>query len=242
MYVIIYSVFILTLYTLILYLGVRKSIKEVKEQLGYLKNVVSVVEELKNLIIPEEEILMLEDKGANKNTRTSETMVAAGPRPVVNRLSLTDLVTTKPTDENYEEVMDLLAEVAQHTYSDYKFFIARSQDETTDPNFIQIVSHSSELPGLHKRIFAKSVNYGLEMPELQKRFAARIARNEVIDLGEGIEVILNDGTEVPPTGVSPINKGLDGGEIAFIITFIQKGNLDKWIENTFPAQEDEANG
>lgn len=199
---------------------------------------------------------MLEDKGNYKSVRASQ-MYGQGTsldgiaiecpeehRPLTNKLSLSGLLTQKPTNENYEEVMDILAEIARKTYEDYKFFIARSPDETTETNFIQIACPYGEMPDLHRKVFALAINYGLDMQELQSRFAQRIEENKVIDIGDEAVVILNDGTNIPPTGVSQINKGLEGGEITFIISFIQKANLEAYLKNTFPEPDlvDAGNG
>lgn len=171
----------------------------------------------------------------------SYTRLQKEAEKVKNELTLTDLVTRKPTEAEYDEIISLLTTLAKQTYEEYKFFIARSTDETKQPNFLQIVSHSSEAPELHKLIFAKAVNYGIDMQVLQGKFAQHIALNQVVDLGEGTVVILDDNSPSAPTGVSPINSGLEGGEIAFIISFIKSENYKEWHENTFPKEEEDTN-
>lgn len=158
---------------------------------------------------------------------------------LTNELTLTDLIEQEPTEENYEEVVGLLTELANRTYKDYKFLIAKSKDETKEANFLQIVSNWNEQPTLHKLIFSKSIDYGIDMQELQKRVANEIADNNLIELGEGVKVIVDDGTGQLPTGVSPINSGLEGGEIAFIISFVHKNNYKEFMENAFPKKEEE---
>ena len=154
-----------------------------------------------------------------------------------NKLSLSDLLTRKPSDKEYQEVVELLAQLAKETYEEFKFLFAKSPDETDQPHFLQIISNSTEKPELHKLIFAKGLEYGLDMKELQKRFAQYVAENNVIELGEDVVVITDDGTNQPPTGVSPINNGLEGGEICFIVSFMKKENYPKWAEKTFKKEE-----
>jgi hypothetical protein len=151
-----------------------------------------------------------------------------------NRLTLTDLVTVKPTDDNYDELVDLLTELASATYEEYKFFIAKSSDETKAAHFMQITSQYSEYPELHQLIFARAIEYGIDMRELQKRFAQAVEAGKVIDLGENAVVILEDGTPQLATGVSPIQSGFEGSEITFIISFIKKENHDEWAKNNLP--------
>lgn len=234
MYVIILSVTSLLLYTLVIAVGYYKSHKR-PEEINPVAAVKRVVSELK--INLQEDVKL--DKGNYKNTRSSEMgkPIEGGYEGFTNKLSLTDLIKTEPTDDNYDEVIDLLTELAQKTYKDYKFFIARSQNEVDEPHFVQIVSHPSEQPTLHKKIFSRSMNYNLDMKELQARFADHVAQNKVIDLGEGVVVITDDGTNQLPTGVSPINNGLEGAEIAFIITFVSEENFKGWFNNTFGETE-----
>jgi hypothetical protein len=237
-YVIIYTILFLTIYTIVIATGYYKSVQEHRRVFRYLEDLKSVITEIKNIVIHKEEKTMKEERNKEfKFELTPEGRRIIEAQTVKNKLSLADLITTKPTEENYEEIMALLTEVAQKTYEQYKFFIARSQDETEQPNFLQIVSHSSELPELHKLIFSRAVNYGIDMQELQKRFAHRIAENKVIDIGEDAIVIVDDNTNQLPTGVSPINSGLEGGEITFIISFMKKDNFGKWFDNTFSKDE-----
>lgn len=151
-----------------------------------------------------------------------------------NQLTLTDLLTVKPTEENYTELVELLSELALSTYEDYKFFIAKSSDETQAAHFMQITSQYSDFGELHKLIFARAIDYGIDMRELQQRFAQAVADGKVIELGEDVVVIINDGTPQLATGVSPIQSGFEGSEITFIISFIKKENYTEWAKNNLP--------
>jgi hypothetical protein len=198
-----------------------------------------VLNELKDIIIKEEKS-MLQDKGSYKSGRESE-MIDFKPEPSKlveeDKLTISDLVTTEPTTEDYEEVEKMLATLARQTFDLYNFLIAKSSDETKESHFLQLVSHFSEDPELHKAIFKKAVETNIDIPTLQKRFGKKIARGEVLPLGNDIVVITDDGTGQPPTGVSPINRGLEGGEIAFIVSFVKKENHVAWLENTFGENE-----
>jgi hypothetical protein len=157
-----------------------------------------------------------------------------------NKLSLTDLLTVKPTEANYEELVELLTELALSTYEDFKFFIAKSSDETKAAHFMQITSHYDDFAELHKLIFARAIEYGIDMRELQRRFAQAVADDKVIDLGEEVVVIIDDGTPQLATGVSPIQSGFEGSEITFIISFIKEENYDQWAKNNLPQPPQEA--
>lgn len=157
-----------------------------------------------------------------------------------NETTLTGLLTKEPTEENYDEVVDILAELAERTYKDYKFLIAKSSDETQQGHFLQITHNYDEDPETHKKLFSKAMDYGVNQRELQQKFAERVANGDVLPLGDGVTVIINDGTGQLATGVSPINSGLENGEITFIVTFVQNKNYEKWAENNLPS-EDESN-
>lgn len=156
-----------------------------------------------------------------------------------NTLTLTDLITRKATEEQYTEVADLLIELFRKAYDEDSYFLAKSPDEHDQANFLQIVSHSSEQPELHKKIFNRGMHYGIEMPTLLKVFAKKVEQGELIGLGEDAVVILDDNTGNPPTGVSPINSGVQGGEISCIISFIKLSNYAGWHENHFPKEDEE---
>jgi hypothetical protein len=236
MYDIILIVTSVTLYTVILSLGYRQSVKEYRRALSVVTILQEVVQEIKDILNKEEKGMEgFNERGPRK--ATFEETVRHKAKHAKNLLTLTQLLTNKPTPRHYEELVDLLTKLAKKTYQEYKFLIAKSTDETKDPNFLQIVSNSKDEPELHKIIFVKAIEYGIDMRELQKRFAERVALGKVITLGENAVVITDDGTGNPPTGVSPINNGLEGGEICFIISFIKAENYEEWHKNTFPEEE-----
>lgn len=147
----------------------------------------------------------------------------------INIMSLSDLINRKPTDEEYEEILGLIVELIRDTYADYKFMIAKAE-KPTDTNFLQIESRFEEAPEMHEKIFRKAIDYGIEMRVLQEKFAERVAAGGVIDLGEDVVVITDDGEYSLPTGISPINSGVEGGVIRAIITFIHKDHYDEWYK------------
>lgn len=210
-------------YTLILLLGVRSALKEKEDNEVYIKQIQSIVEEITLLIKNEEELNM------NKEENTK----------VENELTLSDLLNQEPKEDDYDEIIDILTELAQKVYSEYKFLIAKSPNEKEQANFLQLVSNWAEEPETHKLVFSKAIDYNIDTPTLQKKFAEKVASGEVIDLGKDVVVITDDGTPQPPTGVSPINSGLEGGEIAFIISFIHKDNLDEWKKNNGLTSKEE---
>ncbi|AXH71092.1 hypothetical protein BSP38_050 [Bacillus phage BSP38] len=183
------------------------------------------------------------DKGSYKNTRDSEYIKnlwhmtdGLEEKGQGKGLTLSHIINQEPTEENYAEVIDLLATLAKAAFNDYKFLIAKSQDEAKDTNFLQVVSQYAEAPELHKEIFTKSINYNIDMKVLVEKFAARVAQGDVFPLGDDVVVITDDGSGQLPTGVSPINSGLEHGEIAFIVSFIKKENLEAFKAEHFPKE------
>lgn len=194
-----------------------------------------VFNEIKFMMINKEEIDSM-DKGAYKNARTSEfvTSPMVHDIKVVKAPTLTQLLTVKPTEDDYERILEKLIKLFKLTYNEYKFYVAKSSDETQAPNFLQVTSPAIEYPELHRDIFKMAVNTGMDMLTLQKKFAEKVAEGKVADLGNGVVVILNDNTPQLPTAVSPIQSGLEGSEISFIISFMKAENFDSWYANTFP--------
>lgn len=177
------------------------------------------------------------DKGNYKNVNAStylEKEVMGSLAVMPKAPTLTDLLIAQPTDEDYEKALELLIQLFKLTYNDYKFLLAKSSDETKAPNFLQVTSPATEYPELHKEIFKMGVNTNIDMLTLQKKFAAKAAEGKVVDLGDNAVIIINDNTPQLPTAVSPIQSGLEGSEITFIISFMKAENFDKWYANTFP--------
>lgn len=236
------------LYTAILLIGYIKAMERAQEEAETEENirilVKDIFDELKNTI----------ERGEDSMTEKKDKLVAEGMltvdgqaalyMPVVkpeikNHMSLTDLVTNKAEDRHYDVVVELLTSLARKTYQDYKFFIAKSEDETKDYNFLQVVSKYEDDPYTHKLIFSKGVEHGLDSAELSRRFAEYAKEGNVLRLGGEVVILTEDGTGQSPTGVSPISNGLEGSEIAFIFGFIQKKNYDEWYKNTFPQKDEE---
>ncbi|AFQ96323.1 putative membrane protein [Bacillus phage vB_BceM_Bc431v3] len=243
------------LYTVILFIGYIKAVERVQEEAETEENirilVKDIFEEVKNTIERGEDNMTetnmvdkrkpFEAEGSlwvDGTTQGGFLMPLIKPE-IKNTLTLKDLVTRKPTYDNYTEVVELLAELAKKTFTDFKFYIAKSDDETKDYNFVQVVSKYEDDPYTHKLIFSKGVEYGLDSAELSRRFAYHVSEGNVLPLGEGMKILLEDGTGQCPTGVSPITNGLEGTEIAFIFGFIQEKNYDSWKENTFPKKDEE---
>lgn len=172
-------------------------------------------------------------------TETGTVYAPVYKSKTVNELTLTQLLTNEPTDEDYQTVIELLTDLFQKRYQDYKFLIAKSPDEVNDrPHLLQVQSNFEEDPYLHKLIFAKCMDANLDMQELSKRFADYAAKGHVVDLGEDAVIIIDDGTGLAATGVSPINSGLEDSAITYIFGFIKKSNWEAWHEKTFPKTED----
>lgn len=236
------------LYTVILIIGYLKAMERVQEEAETEENirilVKDIFDELKNTI----------ERGEDSMTEKKDKLVAEGMltvdgqaalyMPVVkpeikNTLTLEQVVTREPTDDNYAEVIGLLTDLVRKTYRDFKFFVAKSDDETKDYNFLQVVSKYEDDPYAHKLIFSKGIEYGIDMAELSKRFAEYAEEGNVLPLGDNVVLLTNDGTGQSPTGVSPITNGLEGSEIAFIFGFIQEENYDEWHKNAFPQEDEE---
>ncbi|ANH50706.1 hypothetical protein BCPG3_034 [Bacillus phage BCPG3] len=210
-------------YTLVLFFGVKKSVKDVKEEVKYSASIKKALSKLS--------YITNEIKGDDNMTKL-DTQVEG----VQNKLSLTELITRKASLTHYSEVVELVTKLVRNRYENYQFTIYPATDET-QPNFIQIVSNWHDDPELHKLIFAKGIEYGIEMEELQKHFRKHIENGHVFDLGPDVVVITDDGSNSAPTNLSPINTGLEGSEVAVIVSFIEKAKYAGWVDKTFPLEE-----
>ncbi|ASR79001.1 hypothetical protein AARONPHADGERS_68 [Bacillus phage AaronPhadgers] len=211
-------------YTLVLFFGVKKSVKEHKEEVRYsdsIKKAIGKLSEIKNEI-----------KGDDNMTKL-DTKVEG----IKNTMSLTDIVSRKASVTQYGEVIDLVAQLIKNRFENYQFTLYPSTDEEKVPHFIQIVSNWHDDPELHKTIFAKGMDYGVDMKMLQDMFRQHIADGHVIDLGGDVVVVTDDGTNSSPTNLSPIQTGLEGSEVAVIISFVKKEHYKEWVKNTFEEEE-----
>ncbi|AQN32620.1 hypothetical protein BCP12_220 [Bacillus phage BCP12] len=247
------------LYSAILFAGYIRSRNHHRENRKTMQSLKEIVEEVLSEVkhtIRREEIQMTNEKNngklctddlkvlkatAESTAEATETGVFYIPEykvAPVNELTLTQLLTTEPTDEDYQTVVELLTDLFQKRYQEYKFLIAKSPDEIDRPHLLQVQSNFEEDPYLHKLIFAKCMNANLDMTELSKRFADYAVKGNVIDLGEDAVIIVDDGTGLAATGVSPINSGLEDSAITYILGFIKKSNWAAWHEKAFPKTED----
>lgn len=219
-------VVLLFIYTMIVVFGFKKSIREHKEDTDYTASIKGALDALSEI-----------KDNLRRDNKMTEVKVPT------NKLSLTDLVSRKATITEYGEIIDLLTKLAKNRYENFQFTFYPAQDEDTQAHFMQVVSNWHEDVELHKTIFAKGIEYGVEMPMLRKLFAEHVRAGHVVDLGADVMVITDDGTGNPPTGVSSINSGLEGSEIAFIIAFVKKAHYKEWCKNNFPDdQEDKKQG
>ncbi|QEG13568.1 hypothetical protein MARVELLAND_37 [Bacillus phage vB_BspM_MarvelLand] len=239
------------LYSAILFAGYIRSRNHHRENRKTMQSLKEIVEEVLSEVkhtIRREEIQMTNEKKNDelkvdgeiylKTEKSATLYMPAYQVALVNELTLTQLVTVQPTDEDYQTVVELLADLFQKRYQEYKFLIAKSPDEIDRPHLLQVQSNFEEDPYLHKLIFAKCMNTNLDMNELSKRFADYAVKGNVIDLGEDAVIIVDDGTGIPTTGVSPVNSGLEDSAITYILGFIKKSNWAEWHEKAFPKTED----
>jgi len=155
-----------------------------------------------------------------------------------SELTLTGLLTYAPTAEDYTHVVDMLVKLAKNRVAEDRVLIHKSTNEVEIANLIQVISNWSEDPELHKEIFSYAFRKNMDMRVIQGLFAQQAAMGNVIALGDNAIVITDDFTGNPPTNVSPINSGLEGSEICFLISFIKKENYDAWRKENEPKEEE----
>lgn len=153
-------------------------------------------------------------------------------------LTLATLIHKKAVDSEYAEVVDLLAHLAKSTFQNYNFLIQKSTDETKEPHFMQLRSAFHESPHVHKQIFEKSIDYGIDYDVLVQKFNDKLKAGEIISCGDDVVIITDDGTGMPASGVSQINSGIEGGEIGFNVSFVSAKNYDAWAANNLKQEED----
>lgn len=156
--------------------------------------------------------------------------------------TLKEVVTAQPTEEDYEDVLVLLAALVRITYNNYKFALYKSPDETERENFLRIDCPYEEHKWLHDKIFKQTIKKGLDMKILQEKFADAAIAGDILELGEGITILKHDSGGRLMTSVSPINSGLEGSEITFIFSFVQTENYEAWKKNHFKEEVEGESG
>jgi hypothetical protein len=228
-------------YTLLLGIGITiAAIREKREREAYRKFASVLVGELKELLHEEE--FTMENSRKHEEGKFSVQNGLLGyceAKEEPKELTLTDMLAAEPTDEDYDVALNILTRLAQRTYGDYKFYIAKSQDEPKQAHFLQMSSYFEENADLHKALFKKAIDTNIDQLELSKRFAQRVADGTVLPLGDDVAVIIVDGTNQLTTGVSAVNSGLEGSEIRFNVSFLQKKNLEEWEANNLKKEEKE---
>ncbi|WNO29786.1 hypothetical protein [Bacillus phage SDFMU_Pbc] len=211
---------LVTTYTVVVLGGFYSAARKARRAASIYKAVlVQMISEIKD-------ILKEEDTMTNPLTPKKES------------LTLATLIHKKAVDSEYTEVVDLLAHLAKTTFENYNFLIQKSTDETKDAHFMQLRSAFHESPHLHKQIFEKSIDYGIDYDVLVQKFNDKLRAGEIITCGEDVVIITDDGTGMPASGVSQINSGIEGGEISFNVSFVSAKNYDAWAEENLKKDED----
>jgi hypothetical protein len=233
---VILGIVIILLYTFLVIVGYVKATKEYKRLNKYFVSLYTFLGDLRSTITKEDDLM---DFTANEKNMgmanigasgASNTTITVKSPPL---LTLTSLIDRKATESEYTEVINLLVTLMRNAFYNYKFFIAKSSDDTQQPHFMQIISAYDENKTIHQDIFQKSMVYGVDMRTLQEKFATLVQEGKVVDLGDNVAVLINDGdgTNQLATSVSPINSGLEGSEITFIVSYVRKTSLDEFKKN-----------
>lgn len=130
---------------------------------------------------------------------------------LINTKSLTELLTTEPTEADYQLFIHVLAEVIQQEYKNYRFL-------RQDPSPTDKLSGHCLIFNIHRdlnlssfnRLFKLTVDRGLKDIDIHNYFVDAVVNGKILDLGGA--VIVQD-----ETGVSSI---LQGDSIRVIITFM----------------------
>lgn len=233
MYVIIITVGAFLAYTGIMLLALYQIVRRDREKLNVQLEVLNVVKELKQTINQEEK--SMKKDGIESILMEQEEFTCY--------LTLTDLITRKPEKRHYEEVVELLIELFKEAYANYNYTIHKSPDDTKIAHFLSIQSHFSQNPKLHKKLFKEAVDNNLDMQELNEHFVKAVVEGRVINLGDNVEIILEDGVQGGyATGVSPINTGLGSAEIVFNISCVSKDSYEEWRSFNFPEESEKEEG
>jgi predicted DNA-binding protein len=228
-------------YTFLLAVGVVMAVRTAKRQKELLTEAIeNIINELHDIVHKEDIMGNLKKNDGYKNISSSQYIDVDGVagKEKSDDLTLTGILTNKPTEEDYKYVLGLLVELARNAFKDYQFLIAKSDDEAEQAHHLQLISVHEEYPTTHKAIFRHAVRTNMDMNVLRARFAELAASGEVLDLGDNVVVITDDGTGNPPTGVQPINMGLEGGQVRFNFEFVLTENYEAWWENHFSKEEE----
>ncbi|AGB62629.1 hypothetical protein [Bacillus phage phiAGATE] len=211
-------------YTVVILGGLYAAINKARRTAGAYKEVLfQMISEIKDIIKEE-------DKMTHPLTQ-KDTLTQKEP------LTLATLIHKKAVDSEYAEVVDLLAHLAKTTFENYNFLIQKSPDETKEAHFMQLRSAFHESPQVHKHIFEKSIDYGIDYDVLVQKFNDKLRTGEIISCGEDVVIITDDGTGMPASGVSQINSGIEGGEISFNVSFVSAKNYEAWAETNIKKDE-----
>jgi hypothetical protein len=167
-----------------------------------------------------------------------EIIIEEDERMTKNTMSLTEFLEQEPTEENYQEVNNLLSKLCNKLYKDFKYLINVSPkgQEADHYNLLQLVSPYHEDPELHRELFAKVVTYKLDYETMRDKFIESVKAGDVVELGDNVVVLDDDGYGDPPTGVTPIISGIEGSEIAFNIGFVHKKHYEAWKEKNLTKE------
>lgn len=146
--------------------------------------------------------------------------------------SLEHILTAQPTKEDYKYIVEQIAEVLKPMYENYQFRYYPTSDETQMAHGLSFQFTRADNPEAYDNMFQRTMSTRAQMPGIREEFQRAVRDEEIIPVGEGIEIVgLTDEENSQPTGISPINSGVEGDFVQVMIAFIQKKNSPEYWEN-----------
>lgn len=156
---------------------------------------------------------------------------------IENTNTLTDLITTVPTDNAYETYTEKFSKLVSKLYKDYQYVLHKPfKDGDGDEYLIQMQIISHEDPEAYDELFKIAMDNNLNEFEISKRFADNVEAGNVVDLGDDVVIIKTDAAGRPLTGSTSIVRSRE--VLSVNISFIHKDNYDKWAEKNLPKTEE----
>lgn len=148
----------------------------------------------------------------------------------LNKHTLGELLTLKPTKEEYDKYVKMVGRQVRKQYKDYQFFMYEPDKSDLISGYLiqfQILGHEPA----YEQLFTYAMDTGLDMDKIDEYFYEALIKGEIIPIGDGI-ILEREGT-----GISPIKSGDDVRVIISFITEEYKKRQDKAEKEKEEADE-----
>lgn len=134
------------------------------------------------------------------------------------KLTLDTLMRQDASEKDYEDTVDIAAEIVANAFEACDFGLYRPEDESVSPYLLDFKLGAGSQPELFRKLFKQIVHKGIQTTPFQDAFKERLKAGKVVSMSDDLAILVPERGE--SSGISEIRSG--GDEIFAKILFCHK--------------------